>query len=64
MVTNDLENIRYAVKHLKVGAVNINEGPHFDMPNIPFGGVKQSGVGREGIRYAIQEMTYVKTVVM
>ena len=64
VVTNNLENIRYCIKHLKVGAVNINEGPHHDMPNIPFGGVKQSGIGREGIRYAMQEMTYIKCVVM
>ncbi|MFQ5995126.1 MAG: aldehyde dehydrogenase family protein [Acidiferrobacterales bacterium] len=64
VVTKNLDNIRYAIKHLKAGAVNINEGPQFDMPNIPFGGVKQSGIGREGIRYAIQEMTYIKTVVM
>lgn len=64
VVTNNLENIRYCIKNLKVGAVNINEGPQYDMPNIPFGGVKQSGIGREGIRYAMQEMTYVKCVVM
>ena len=64
VITNNLENIRYCIKHLKVGAVNINEGPQHDMPNIPFGGVKQSGVGREGIRYAMQEMTYIKCVVM
>ncbi len=64
VMTKNLDNIRYCINHLKVGAVNINEGPQFDMPNIPFGGVKQSGIGREGIRYAIQEMTYVKTVVM
>lgn len=64
VMTSNLESIRYCVNNLKVGAVNINEGPQFDMPNIPFGGVKQSGIGREGIRYAIQEMTYVKTVVM
>ncbi|MFQ5936597.1 MAG: aldehyde dehydrogenase family protein [Acidiferrobacterales bacterium] len=64
VVTKNLDNIRYAIKHLKVGAVNINEGPQFDMANIPFGGVKQSGIGREGIKYAIQEMTYIKCVVM
>ncbi len=64
VMTNNFESIRYCINNLNVGAVNINEGPQFDMPNIPFGGVKQSGIGREGIRYAIQEMTYVKTVVM
>ena len=62
ILTKDLDNIRYAINKLKVGAVNINEGPQFDMPNIPFGGVKQSGIGREGVKYAMQEMTYVKTV--
>ncbi len=64
VVTNNLQHIKYVIKHLKVGAVNINEGPQFDMPNIPFGGVKQSGLGREGVKYSIQEMTYVKTIVM
>jgi putative phosphonoacetaldehyde dehydrogenase len=64
VMTSNIETIRYCVNNLKVGAVNINEGPQFDMPNIPFGGVKQSGIGREGIRYAIQEMTYLKTVVL
>jgi acyl-CoA reductase-like NAD-dependent aldehyde dehydrogenase len=64
VMTSNIETIRYCVNNLKVGAVNINEGPQFDMPNIPFGGVKQSGIGREGIRYAIQEMTYLKTVVI
>ena len=64
VVTKNIDNIRYAINHLKVGAVNINEGPQFDMPNIPFGGVKQSGLGREGIKYAMQEMTYVKCVVI
>ncbi len=56
--------LEHDLKNLKGGAVNINEGPHHDMPNIPFGGVKQSGIGREGIRYAMQEMTYIKCVVM
>ena len=64
VVTNNLQHIKYVIANLKVGAVNINEGPQFDSPNIPFGGVKQSGIGREGVRYAIQEMTYVKTIVM
>ena len=64
ILTKNLDNIRYAINKLKVGAVNVNEGPQFDMPNIPFGGVKQSGIGREGIKYAMQEMTYVKTVVI
>lgn len=57
------EFVRMA-KGLKVGAVNLMEGPNFDSPHIPFGGVKKSGIGREGMRYAIREMTTIKTVVM
>ncbi len=47
---------------LRVGAVNLDEGPHFDSPHIPFGGVKASGIGREGMRYAINEMSVIKTI--
>jgi putative phosphonoacetaldehyde dehydrogenase len=49
---------------LEVGAVNLMEGPAFDSPHIPFGGVKSSGVGREGIRWAIEEMTTLKTITL
>jgi putative phosphonoacetaldehyde dehydrogenase len=49
---------------LEVGAVNLMEGPAFDSPHIPFGGVKASGVGREGIRWAIEEMTTLKTITL
>lgn len=61
--TRDIDKALYAAKKLKVGAVIINNGPQFESPNIPFGGVKKSGLGREGIKYAIQEMTTVKTIV-
>lgn len=47
---------------LRVGAVNLMEGPAFDSPHVPFGGVKASGVGREGIRWSIEAMTTVKTI--
>jgi acyl-CoA reductase-like NAD-dependent aldehyde dehydrogenase len=40
------------------------EGPAFDSPHIPFGGVKRSGYGREGIRFAIEAMTRVKTITL
>lgn len=59
-------NIRLAFKaarELKSGAVIINDGPQFESPFIPFGGVKKSGLGREGARFAIEEMTTVKTIV-
>jgi putative phosphonoacetaldehyde dehydrogenase len=64
VVTGRHDDFVRIARRLKVGAVNLLEGPQFDSPHIPFGGVKKSGIGREGIRYAIREMTTVKTVVM
>lgn len=61
--TKDLGRAMYAAERLEVGAVMLNNGPQFDSPFIPFGGVKKSGLGREGVRCAIEEMTTVKTIV-
>jgi acyl-CoA reductase-like NAD-dependent aldehyde dehydrogenase len=58
--TRDIGKILDAARRLRVGAVVANGGPQFESPNIPFGGVKKSGFGREGARYAIQEMTTIK----
>jgi acyl-CoA reductase-like NAD-dependent aldehyde dehydrogenase len=62
VLTRDVDAFWQVASALRVGAVNLGEGPNFDSPHIPFGGVKSSGVGREGIRYAIREMTTVKTI--
>jgi putative phosphonoacetaldehyde dehydrogenase len=64
VVTNDSAAFWTIARRLRVGAVNLLEGPQFDSPHIPFGGVKNSGVGREGIRYAIREMCSTKTVTL
>ena len=64
IVTRDYEAFMYLASRLKVGGVSLMDGPHFDSPHIPFGGVKKSGVGREGIPYAIREMTSVKTLLL
>jgi len=64
VLTNDSESFWELARRLRVGAVNLGEGPHFDSPYIPFGGVKSSGVGREGIPYAVAEMTTLKTVTL
>ncbi|MCK9896084.1 aldehyde dehydrogenase family protein [Frankia sp. AgB32] len=62
--TNNLDHAHRAAELFDVGAVVLNGGPQFESPNIPFGGVKDSGLGREGARYAIEEMTRVKTLVL
>jgi acyl-CoA reductase-like NAD-dependent aldehyde dehydrogenase len=46
----------------EVGALWVNEASRFRLDNYPFGGVKQSGFGREGIRYAIEELSQLKFV--
>ena len=47
-------------KDLHVGSVWINEGSRFRMDTTPFGGVGDSGYGREGVKYAMEELSYVK----
>ena len=53
--TRDLGLIRHAWEKLVVGAVCVNDYPTFRVDNMPYGGVKDSGLGREGVRYAIAE---------
>jgi len=55
--TRDLANAQRAFRELAVGAVLVNEVPTFRVDSMPYGGIKSSGLGREGVRYAIQEMT-------
>lgn len=62
--SNEYRNILYAYHNLEVGAVIVNENPTFRVDNMPYGGVKDSGFGREGIRYAIEEMTEPKMLAM
>ena len=47
-----------------MGGVVINDVPSFRVDNMPYGGVKDSGLGREGIRYAIEDMTELRLMVM
>jgi acyl-CoA reductase-like NAD-dependent aldehyde dehydrogenase len=62
--TNDLGHMMTATEQLEVGGVIINDTPIFRVDNMPYGGVKRSGVGREGARYAAEEMTTTKLIVM
>ena len=54
--TQNLNKMLYAWNHLEVGGVIINDIPSFRVDNMPYGGVKDSGLGREGIQSAIRDM--------
>ncbi|HZV80588.1 MAG TPA: aldehyde dehydrogenase family protein [Geobacteraceae bacterium] len=60
--TNDINKAFQAVRRLDVGGVIINDIPTFRVDHMPYGGNKESGLGREGIRYAMEEMTNIKMV--
>lgn len=60
--TNVLTDALYAADQLEAGAVIINDIPTFRTDNMPYGGVKMSGYGREGIKYAVDEMTDLKFI--
>lgn len=62
--TDSLTTANYLFDELDVGALAVNDGPGFRAEHFPFGGVKESGVGREGVKYAIREMSYQKTLVI
>ncbi|MGX5667983.1 aldehyde dehydrogenase family protein [Rhizobium daejeonense] len=61
--TNDHAMIKMFSRDLVVGGVMINEGPDFRAEHVPFGGVKRSGLGREGVRIALREMSEPKVVI-
>ena len=62
--TNDARLLFKAYEELEVGGVIAGDVPTFRMDHMPYGGVKDSGMGREGLRYAIEEMTERKLLVM
>jgi len=60
--TNNLNNAFYAIKNMDVGGIMVNDSTDYRVDLMPFGGVKKSGLGREGIRHSLQEMTEPKVV--
>ncbi len=62
--TQNLANTNYAAQNLEFGGVLINDVPTFRVDNMPYGGSKDSGFGREGVRYAMEEMSEVRLVVI
>lgn len=62
--TNNLAHTLQAFEQLDVGGVIINDVPSFRVDTMPYGGVKDSGLGREGVRFAIEEMTERRLMVL
>ena len=62
--TQDVNKVFHAFRHLEVGAVLANEIPTFRADHMPYGGVKDSGIGREGVKAAIEDMTEPRLLVM
>jgi acyl-CoA reductase-like NAD-dependent aldehyde dehydrogenase len=58
--TNDMRIVDAAFDSIEVGGLNVNDVSTFRIDHMPYGGVKQSGFGREGVRYAIEENTELK----
>jgi acyl-CoA reductase-like NAD-dependent aldehyde dehydrogenase len=62
--TNDLANSWTAFNELEVGGVIVNDVPTYRIDHMPYGGVKDSGLGREGLRWAIEDMTEIRIMVI
>jgi glyceraldehyde-3-phosphate dehydrogenase (NADP+) len=60
--TKDIDKAHQAIAQMDVGGIMINDSGDYRIDAMPFGGVKKSGLGREGIKFAIQEMTEPKVV--
>jgi glyceraldehyde-3-phosphate dehydrogenase (NADP+) len=58
--TTNLQTAHYAIQHLEAGAVIVNDSTDYRIDAMPFGGVKGSGLGREGVRHALLEMSEAK----
>ena len=60
--TRDIGRVLTSIKQLDFGGVIINDMPGFRVDHMPYGGNKQSGLGREGVRFTIEEMTSIQMV--
>jgi acyl-CoA reductase-like NAD-dependent aldehyde dehydrogenase len=60
--TRDIQRVFQAIRRLNFGGIVINDAPVFRADHMPYGGNRRSGIGREGVRYAIEEMTNIQMV--
>ena len=64
LFTSDLSRALRAARELDYGGVMVNDAPAFRVDNFPYGGTKDSGIGREGVRSAMEELSEPRTVVL
>ena len=64
MFTRDLQVVREAFQEIEVGGLMVNDVSTYRIDHMPYGGVKHSGLGREGLRYAIEELTELKLLML
>ncbi|NUQ50913.1 MAG: aldehyde dehydrogenase family protein, partial [Phycisphaerae bacterium] len=62
--TRDINHVWHAWRELDVGGVVINDSSSFRVDSMPYGGVKDSGQGREGVRFAMEEMSEIRLLVL
>jgi acyl-CoA reductase-like NAD-dependent aldehyde dehydrogenase len=62
--TQDMRNAFRAFENIEAGGVIINDVPAYRADHMPYGGIKRSGFGREGVKYAVEEMTELRLMVL
>ncbi len=62
--THDIRRVQAAYRRLQVGGVVVNDFPMVRVDNFPYGGVRDSGLGREGVRFAMEEMSEPKVLIL
>ncbi|MDQ7843700.1 MAG: aldehyde dehydrogenase family protein [Armatimonadota bacterium] len=60
--TRSLDRLFQAMRRLNFGGIIVNDAPTFRVDHMPYGGNRQSGIGREGVRYAMEEMTNIQII--
>jgi len=64
LFTRDVKRIMDAWEHIEVGGLQVNSASTFRVDHMPYGGIKASGYGREGLKYAIEDMTELRLMVL
>ena len=64
LFTRDLHKVLEAWDHLDVGGLVVNDVSSMRVDNMPYGGVKDSGLGREGVRFAIEDMSEIRNLMI